>query len=51
MEPRTNLGYALDVVATLLEADWLTDEERDVLTQTKERLERAMRLLYGDMQA
>jgi len=51
MEPRTNLGYALDVVVTLLEGEWLTDEERVVLTETKERLERAMRLLYGEMQA
>lgn len=51
MERRKSLGYALDGVLRALEEVWLTDEERGVLTEIKERLERLLRLLYGEMQA
>lgn len=51
MPTRTNLGYALDAVVQLLEETWLTDEERLVLMETKERIERVMRSLYGEMAA
>lgn len=51
MVSRTNLGYALDAVLMLIDEPWLDDEERRILEEAKDRLETAMRLLYGEMEA